>query len=33
VDVTEDVIKASKEFFAKDMPVIDPAFEAARAKR
>ena len=33
VDVTDDVIKASKEFFAKDMPIIDPAFEAARPKR
>ncbi len=33
VDVTEDVVKASREFFAKDMPVIDPAFDAARAKR
>ncbi len=33
VDITEDVIGASKEFFSKDMPVIDPAFEAARAKR
>ncbi|MEI8140410.1 MAG: OmpH family outer membrane protein [bacterium] len=33
VDVTEDVVKASKDFFAKDMPVIDPAFEAARLKR
>ena len=33
VDVTEDVVSAAKEFFAKDMPVIDPAFEAARAKR
>jgi len=33
VDITEDVVKASKEFFAKDMPVIDPAFEAARPKR
>jgi len=33
VDVTDDVIKASKEFFAKDMPIIDPAFDAARLKR
>ncbi|MEI7880241.1 MAG: OmpH family outer membrane protein [bacterium] len=33
VDMTEDVVKASKDFFAKDMPVIDPAFEAARPKR
>lgn len=33
VDMTEDVVNASKDFFSKDMPVIDPAFEAARAKR
>ena len=33
VEVTDDVIKASREFFAKDMPVIDPSFEAARNKR
>jgi len=33
VDVTEEVAKVAKDFFAKDMPVIDPAFEAARAKR
>lgn len=32
VDITEDVVKVSKEFFAKDMPVIDPAFEASRKR-
>ena len=30
VDLTEDVIKASKEFFAKDMPVIDPTLGGPR---
>ncbi len=33
VDITKDVVNASKDFFAKDMPVIDPAFEGARSKR
>lgn len=33
VDMTEDVVKASRDFFSKDMPVIDPAFDAARQKR
>jgi Skp family chaperone for outer membrane proteins len=33
VEVTDDVVKAAREFFAKDMPVIDPSFDAARAKR
>ncbi len=31
VDITADVVKASKEFFAKDMPLIDPAPGAASA--
>lgn len=33
VDLTEDVIKASKEFFAKDMPVIDPALGGTGPRR
>jgi Skp family chaperone for outer membrane proteins len=33
VDITKDVIEAAKDFFAKDMPVIDPAYESARSKR
>ena len=31
VDITPDVVKASKEFFAKDMPLIDPAAGMATA--
>lgn len=33
VDLTDDVIKASKEFFAKDMPVIDPALGGTGPRR
>lgn len=33
VDITEDVVAASKEFFAKDMPLIDPAVAAASAAK
>jgi len=33
VDMTEDVVKASKEFFAKDMPLIDPALGGAGPRR
>jgi len=33
VDLTADVVKASKEFFAKDMPVIDPALGGVGPRR
>ena len=33
VDLTDEVIAASKEFFAKDMPVIDPAMLSAGPAR
>ena len=33
VDLTEDVVKASKDFFAKDMPVIDPSLGGAGPRR
>ncbi len=33
VDLTDDVVKASKDFFAKDMPVIDPALGGAGPRR
>ncbi len=33
VDMTADVVKASKEFFAKDMPVIDPALGGLGPRR
>lgn len=29
VDISEDVVKAAKDFFAKDMPLIDPAMTGA----
>jgi Skp family chaperone for outer membrane proteins len=29
VDITADVVKAAKDFFAKDMPIIDPAMTGA----
>ncbi|MEI6563612.1 MAG: OmpH family outer membrane protein [bacterium] len=32
-ELTDDVIKASRDFFLKDMPVIDPALEGARQRR
>jgi Skp family chaperone for outer membrane proteins len=32
-DLTDDVVKAAKEFFAKDMPVIDPALGALAPRR
>lgn len=32
-DLTDDVVKASKEFFAKDMPVIDPALGGPAPRR
>jgi Skp family chaperone for outer membrane proteins len=31
VDITSDVVKASKEFFAKDMPLVEPTPGAASA--
>jgi Skp family chaperone for outer membrane proteins len=33
VDLTADVVKASKEFFSKDMPVIDPALGGVGPRR
>jgi len=33
VDLTEDVVKASRDFFAKDMPVIDPSLGGAGPRR
>ena len=33
VDLTADVVKASKEFFTKDMPVIDPALGGVGPRR
>ena len=32
-DLTEDVVTAAKEFFAKDMPLIDPALGGAAPRR
>lgn len=32
-DMTEDVIKVAKEFFAKDMPLVDPALLNAAPRR
>lgn len=32
-DLTEDVVTAAKEFFAKDMPLIDPALGGASPRR
>lgn len=32
-DLTEDVVSAAKEFFAKDMPLIDPALGGAAPRR
>lgn len=33
VDLTDDVVKAAKDFFAKDMPVIDPALGSKLPRR
>lgn len=32
-DLTDDVVSAAKEFFAKDMPVIDPALGGLAPRR
>jgi uncharacterized hydantoinase/oxoprolinase family protein len=33
IDITDEVVKASREFFAKDMPLIEPTLNESMTAR